>query len=104
MMIWNSPTYPHDFSNTLAAKPRSCGAAKRAVRLPSPPPDEHATEDHHQRHEELTGGPDPVKLGGGHRNPAIFSILRTNRDQILIGREPVNRVQGKIAVPVECDK
>src|SRR3954453_16418272 len=68
-------------------------------RLSSPPPGvyagaEDATGDDQQRQNE-----DALLLRHGHRDAAIVGFLRSDRNQVLLLRQPAHHVHEQVAVP-----
>src|SRR5438552_842326 len=74
----------------------------RSVALPSTRRSEFNEDD--RRQHELAGDTYEVQLRAGHRNAAVFRLLRANGNQIFIRRQPVDGVQSQVIVAVEIDE
>src|SRR5215831_21097073 len=68
------------------------------------PPDADAHDHNDERQGKLAGCAYPAELASGHGDAAILRRLRTNRDQVLVGGEPVDGVRGQIVVAIEIDE
>src|ERR1041385_2728446 len=76
----------------------------RSEKLSSPPPHGNSRENHNQRKNKLAADQHPPELSVCHRDSPVSRLLRTDRNQIFVGREPVNRVQAEVAIPVEAQE
>src|SRR5579864_4588422 len=96
------------FSDHQAAPPRAASTTTAASRprnfmpLPPAPPDREAGSHDDQGQENHAGVEQGVHLALADVQAAIVRVLGANRDQILVGAEPVHHVQKQVAISVEA--
>src|SRR5262245_28555804 len=71
--------------------------------LSSLPPHHEAGGDHDQRKADDARSEDGRHLAPGERETAIFRLFGPDRDQILIGAEPIHGIEEEIAISVEAE-
>src|SRR6266542_6259412 len=76
---------------------------RRPFMLAPPPPGLDAREQDQARHNEHRQVENPALLVRGQRDALILRIARPDRDQVLLLREPVHRVQEQLAVTRDAE-
>src|SRR5688572_1645365 len=71
--------------------------------LPPPPPRIDARREHQARNDEEAENHDPVLLIRGERQSLILRLAGPDRNQVLLLRQPVERVHEEVAITLHAD-
>src|SRR5277367_1093120 len=100
-----SALFDHQTAPERPAK--TTAAISRRVKftfLSPAPPDSHSAHHDQQRDEHDALVEHHRHLPRGHVETAVFRLLGTNRNQVLVRRKPVHHVEEQVPVPVEAQK
>src|SRR5260221_5540426 len=82
--------------------PRRYRRGSESSESPAFPPDHQACRNYDQRQSNHARRENRSHLATRKRQAAVFRLFGTNRNQVLIGAEPVHHVQEQVAIPVEA--
>src|SRR5258708_30324658 len=66
-------------------------------------PDEDTADDHAQRQERLADPNNHFHFAAAEHDTAVVFRLRPDRNQVLVGSEPVDAVRGQVGIPDPVD-
>src|SRR5581483_6322284 len=101
---------PRPASTTMRAmvdlRPRMIGfpPPDAAAPLPPPPPGVDARGEDEPRDQQQRQDGQVVLLRRGERDPAILGVLGPDRDQVLLLRQPSERIHEQVAVPLDPER